>query len=154
MRAFIVYLVSASYFQIADTFLRTVRSSGGKKSSQPANQHRDHRRNGVSTAGCLHGYSHLAVSTDDMGREHGRCGPWAHGHQGVPPRWCSDGQVFFIQDPDGYKIEVLQRHGRYTSGLRLQPKPDHTAETWRIGRPGAMACAAAAMPRASMPKCR
>ena len=22
-------------------------------------------------------------------------------------------RFFFIQDPDGYKIEVLQRHGRY-----------------------------------------
>jgi lactoylglutathione lyase len=23
-------------------------------------------------------------------------------------------KFFFVQDPDGYKIEVLQRHGRYT----------------------------------------
>ncbi len=23
-------------------------------------------------------------------------------------------KFFFLQDPDGYKIEVLQRHGRYT----------------------------------------
>jgi lactoylglutathione lyase len=22
-------------------------------------------------------------------------------------------RFFFVQDPDGYKIEVLQRHGRY-----------------------------------------
>ena len=24
-------------------------------------------------------------------------------------------RFFFVQDPDGYKIEVLQRHGRYPS---------------------------------------
>jgi lactoylglutathione lyase len=23
-------------------------------------------------------------------------------------------RFFFMQDPDGYRIEVLQRHGRYT----------------------------------------
>ena len=23
-------------------------------------------------------------------------------------------KFFFVQDPDGYKIEILQRHGRYT----------------------------------------
>jgi lactoylglutathione lyase len=22
-------------------------------------------------------------------------------------------RFFFVQDPDGYKVEVLQRHGRY-----------------------------------------
>ena len=30
---------------------------------------------------------------------------------------CGDGALlarfFFVQDPDGYQIEVLQRHGRY-----------------------------------------
>jgi lactoylglutathione lyase len=35
---------------------------------------------------------------------------------GGPPRSRSstaEARFFFVQDPDGYKIEVLQRHGRY-----------------------------------------
>jgi lactoylglutathione lyase len=63
------------------------------------------------------GYGHLAVSTDDVAREHGRA--TAAGLNPTPIKeFFRDGALlakfFFLQDPDGYKIEVLQRHGRYT----------------------------------------
>ena len=29
---------------------------------------------------------------------------------------------FFVQDPDGYKIEVLKRHGRYVRARPLEPE--------------------------------
>jgi len=62
------------------------------------------------------GYGHLAVSVDDVDAEHARLTDL-----GFAPRKLVDfapgGQViarfFFIADPDGYQIEVLQRGGRY-----------------------------------------
>lgn len=62
------------------------------------------------------GYGHLAVSVEDVDAEHKRLG-----ELGLSPRKLVDfapaGEViarfFFIQDPDGYEIEVLQRGGRY-----------------------------------------
>lgn len=62
------------------------------------------------------GYGHLAVSVDDLAAEHARLAA-----AGLAPRQIVDfapgGQViarfFFIADPDGYQIEVLQRGGRY-----------------------------------------
>ena len=63
------------------------------------------------------GYGHLAVSTDDIDREHRRLSE--AGFNPTPVKeFHRDGALmakfFFVQDPDGYKIEVLQRHGRYT----------------------------------------
>ncbi|NNE22309.1 MAG: lactoylglutathione lyase [Rhizobiales bacterium] len=63
------------------------------------------------------GYGHVAVSVDDVDAEHARAS-----ELGVEPtqvkEFHRDGALmakfFFVQDPDGYKIEVLQRHGRYT----------------------------------------
>ncbi len=63
------------------------------------------------------GYGHLAVSVDDVDAEHARLTA-----AGLTPRKLVDfapaGEViarfFFIADPDGYQIEVLQRGGRYT----------------------------------------
>ena len=63
------------------------------------------------------GYGHLAVSVDDVDSEHDR-----FEELGLNPtpvkEFHRDGALmakfFFVQDPDGYKIEVLQRHGRYT----------------------------------------
>lgn len=63
------------------------------------------------------GYGHLAVSVDDVATEHAR-----FEQLGLDPtplkEFHRDGALmakfFFVQDPDGYKIEVLQRHGRYT----------------------------------------
>ncbi|WP_417808334.1 VOC family protein [Thioclava sp.] len=62
------------------------------------------------------GYGHLAVSVDDIDAEHQRFEA-----QGLAPRklveFAPAGEViakfFFVADPDGYQIEVLQRGGRY-----------------------------------------
>ena len=62
------------------------------------------------------GYGHLALSVDDVNAEHARLTS-----TGQNPRKLVDfapaGEViarfFFIADPDGYQIEVLQRGGRY-----------------------------------------
>ena len=62
------------------------------------------------------GYGHFAVSVDDVETEHKR-----FQEVGLNPRklveFEKDGSLlakfFFVQDPDGYEIEVLQRHGRF-----------------------------------------
>ncbi|MBV8916647.1 VOC family protein [Bradyrhizobium sp.] len=62
------------------------------------------------------GYGHVAVSVDDLDAEHAR-----FEGAGLEPRniveFNRDGKLFarffFVEDPDGYKIEVLQRHGRF-----------------------------------------
>ena len=62
------------------------------------------------------GYGHLAVSVEDVDAEHARLSAL-----GLGPRKLVDfapaGEViarfFFVTDPDGYEIEVLQRAGRY-----------------------------------------
>jgi len=62
------------------------------------------------------GYGHLAVSVADLDSEHDRIGAL-----GLNPKkiveFNRDGSLiarfFFIEDPDGYKIEVLQRGGRF-----------------------------------------
>lgn len=62
------------------------------------------------------GYGHLAVSVADLDDEHSRMKAL-----GLEPRdiveFKNNGieiaRFFFISDPDGYKIEVLQRRGRF-----------------------------------------
>ena len=62
------------------------------------------------------GYGHLAFSVDDLEAEHARFESLGLNPlplkeltlEGKPPA-----RFFFVQDPDGYKIEVLQRGGRY-----------------------------------------
>ncbi len=62
------------------------------------------------------GYGHLAVSVADVDAEHARLTA-----AGLAPRKLVDfapagtviARFFFIADPDGYQIEVLQRGGRY-----------------------------------------
>ena len=62
------------------------------------------------------GYGHVAVSVDDLDAEHARFEA-----ANLKPRkiveFSRDGglfaRFFFVEDPDGYKIEVLQRHGRF-----------------------------------------
>lgn len=62
------------------------------------------------------GYGHIAVAVADVVAEHDR-----FERLGLDPtpvkEFHRDGKLmakfFFVQDPDGYKIEVLQRHGRY-----------------------------------------
>ena len=62
------------------------------------------------------GYGHIAVAVDDLEAEYRR-----HKELSCQPtdikEFFRDGALmakfYFVQDPDGYKIEVLQKHGRY-----------------------------------------
>ena len=62
------------------------------------------------------GYGHLAVSVSDLDSEHARFEA-----AGLNPRklveFAPAGEVvarfFFVADPDGYQIEVLERGGRF-----------------------------------------
>jgi lactoylglutathione lyase len=62
------------------------------------------------------GYGHLAVCVDDVEAEYARVKELSLDPTPVK-EFHRDGALmakfFFLQDPDGYKIEVLQRHGRY-----------------------------------------
>jgi lactoylglutathione lyase len=62
------------------------------------------------------GYGHLAVSVGDVDAEHARLTA-AGLNPGKLVDFNHDGgklaRFFFISDPDGYKIEVLHRAGRY-----------------------------------------
>jgi lactoylglutathione lyase len=61
-------------------------------------------------------YGHLAVAVDDLEAEHARFSqlglaprnPVEMKHRGKPLA-----RIFFVADPDGYQIEVIQREGRY-----------------------------------------
>ena len=62
------------------------------------------------------GYGHIAFCVDDLDAEYAR-----FTEQGLEPRKIVEferdgvlfGRFFFVADPDGYQIEVLQRHGRF-----------------------------------------
>lgn len=62
------------------------------------------------------GYGHSAFVVDDVNSEHAR-----FEEAGFSPRKLVDFQhegrklarFFFVQDPDGYQIEVIQKQGRY-----------------------------------------
>jgi lactoylglutathione lyase len=62
------------------------------------------------------GYGHVAFAVEDLDAEHARVG-----RAGLAPQpikeFHRDGALmarfFFLADPDGYRIEVLQKHGRY-----------------------------------------
>lgn len=62
------------------------------------------------------GYGHIAFCVDDLDCEHKR-----FIDAGLAPRKIVDfshegkklARFFFVQDPDGYEIEVLQKYGRY-----------------------------------------
>lgn len=62
------------------------------------------------------GYGHIAFTVTDLEAEHARFAA-----EGLNPRkivkFAPDGEViakfFFVADPDGYEIEVLERAGRY-----------------------------------------
>ncbi|RWN56533.1 VOC family protein [Mesorhizobium sp.] len=62
------------------------------------------------------GYGHLAVSVADLDSEHDRLGALGLNPKNIV-EFNRDGALlarfFFIEDPDGYKIEVLQRQGRF-----------------------------------------
>ena len=62
------------------------------------------------------GYGHVAMCVDDLDNEHERLT-----ELGIEPtdivEFAPDknllARFFFVTDPDGYEIEVLQRHGHY-----------------------------------------
>lgn len=62
------------------------------------------------------GYGHAAFVVDDLDAEHVR-----FEQAGFSPRKLVDfkngdvpiARFFFVQDPDGYQIEVIQKQGRY-----------------------------------------
>ncbi len=62
------------------------------------------------------GYGHLAVTVPDLESEHARFEA-----EGLSPRnlveFAPGGEIvarfFFVQDPDGYQIEVIESGGRY-----------------------------------------
>ena len=62
------------------------------------------------------GYGHIAFAVEDLEAEHARLLA-----AGLAPKdikqFDRDGQklarFFFIEDPDGYKIEILERYGHY-----------------------------------------
>ena len=62
------------------------------------------------------GYGHLAVVVNDLEFEFLRF--TEEGFNPTPIKEFNDAgtlmaKFFFVQDPDGYKIEVIQKHGRY-----------------------------------------
>lgn len=63
------------------------------------------------------GYGHLAVSVVDAAAEHARMTQLNLSPTPLK-EFERDGKLFakffFVTDPDGYKIEILQRHGRFT----------------------------------------
>lgn len=62
------------------------------------------------------GYGHIAFAVDDLDAEHARVSG-----AGLSPQPIKEfhregalmARFFFLTDPDGYRIEVLQKHGRY-----------------------------------------
>jgi len=62
------------------------------------------------------GYGHVAVCVDDVRNTHQQLAELGLSPTGIK-EFHREGSLmarfFFVQDPDGYKIEVLERHGRY-----------------------------------------
>lgn len=62
------------------------------------------------------GYGHLAFCVDDLEAEHKRLSDAGYAPRKIvnfAPGGEPLARFFFIQDPDGYEIEVLQKAGRY-----------------------------------------
>lgn len=62
------------------------------------------------------GYGHIAVTVDDLEAEHARIKQAGYAVREIVELKDGDrlvGKFFFMKDPDGYEIEVIQRHGDY-----------------------------------------
>jgi lactoylglutathione lyase len=63
------------------------------------------------------GYGHVGVVVPDAAAERARLAALGYTPNDIKEFKAGDGALiaryFFIQDPDGYKIEVLERHGHY-----------------------------------------
>ncbi len=62
------------------------------------------------------GYGHIAVCVDDLAAEQARFRELGMDTTDIV-EFAPDGNLlarfFFVKDPDGYEIEVLERHGHY-----------------------------------------
>lgn len=62
------------------------------------------------------GYGHIAFAVDDLEAEHRRIADLGFNPKNIKQMTFEGapfGRFFFIDDPDGYKIEVLQKGGRF-----------------------------------------
>ena len=62
------------------------------------------------------GYGHIAVVVDDVDAEHARLTELGYGPRKVVDFKNGETHIarfFFIADPDGYQIEVIQQGGRF-----------------------------------------
>ena len=62
------------------------------------------------------GYGHIAFVVDDLDAEHERFGAAGFSPEAIKefaPGGEKIARFFFVEDPDGYRIEVLERHGHY-----------------------------------------
>ena len=63
------------------------------------------------------GYGHVGVCVPDVAADRARLTGLGYSPLDVKEFKADDGSLiaryFFIQDPDGYKVEVLERHGHY-----------------------------------------
>lgn len=69
-------------------------------------------------AGYTHGdgYGHVAVAVEDLDAEHARMSGLGLDPAAIKEFKRGDERLarfYFVQDPDGYKIEVLERSGHY-----------------------------------------
>ena len=62
------------------------------------------------------GYGHVALVVDDLNAEHARIAGLGFAPKDIKEMSFDGkpfGRFFFIEDPDGYKIEVIQKGGRF-----------------------------------------
>ncbi len=63
------------------------------------------------------GYGHVGVCVADVAADRSRLLTLGYDPLGIKEFKADDGSLiaryFFIEDPDGYKVEVLERHGHY-----------------------------------------
>lgn len=63
------------------------------------------------------GYGHVGVCVADVALERSRLLTLGYAPLDIKEFKADDGSLiaryFFIQDPDGYKVEILERHGHY-----------------------------------------
>ena len=63
------------------------------------------------------GYGHVGVCVPDAAADRARLVALGYSPLDIKEFKADDGSLiaryFFIQDPDGYKVEVLERHGHY-----------------------------------------
>lgn len=63
------------------------------------------------------GYGHVGVCVPDAAADRARLTGLGYSPLDIKEFKADDGTLiaryFFIQDPDGYKVEVLERHGHY-----------------------------------------